>query len=42
MAKLLRSLTGETTIGELTAKSGLGGYAFDAAVRAIAGRSTGR
>jgi hypothetical protein len=36
MAKLLRSLAGEITIGELTANSGLGGYAFDAAVRAIA------
>jgi hypothetical protein len=37
MARLLRSIKGETTIGELTAKSGLDGYAFDAVVRAIAG-----
>jgi hypothetical protein len=36
MAKLLRRLKGETTIGELTANSGLGGYGFDAVVRAIA------
>jgi hypothetical protein len=36
MARLLRRLKGETTIGELAAKSGLGGYAFDAVVRAIA------
>jgi hypothetical protein len=36
LAKLLRRLKGETTIGELAASSGLGGYGFDAVVRAIA------
>lgn len=36
LAKLLRGLRGETTIGELAAKSGLAGYGFDAVVRAIA------
>ena len=36
MAKVLRFLKGETTIGELAARSGLGGYGFDAVVRAIA------
>jgi hypothetical protein len=35
MTKVLRHLKGETTIGELAAKSGLNGYAFDAVVRAI-------
>ena len=35
MAKLLGRLKGETTIGELAGKSGLGGYVFDAVVRAI-------
>lgn len=38
LAKLLRRLKGETTIGELTAKVGLDGYGFDAVVRAIADR----
>jgi hypothetical protein len=36
MAKVLARLKGEFTIGELAAKSRLGGYAFDAVVRAIA------
>lgn len=36
IARLLRRLKGEITIGELTAKVGLGGYGFDAVVRAIA------
>ncbi|KQW23579.1 hypothetical protein ASC80_07880 [Afipia sp. Root123D2] len=36
MAKLLRSLKGETTIGELAYQSGLAGYGFDAVVRAVA------
>jgi hypothetical protein len=36
LAKLLRRLKGETTIGELTARSGLGSYGFDAVVRALA------
>lgn len=36
MARLLRRLKGEITIGELTAKVGLGGYGFHAVVRAIA------
>lgn len=36
IARLIRSLKGEITIGELTAKSGLDGYAFDAVVRAVA------
>lgn len=35
MAKLLGRLKGEITIGELAAKSRLGGYGFDAVVRAI-------
>lgn len=34
--RLVGSLDREITIGELTARSGLGGYAFDAVVRAIA------
>jgi hypothetical protein len=36
VARLLRGLKSETTIGELATKSGLEGYAFDAVVRAIA------
>ena len=36
LAKLLRRLKGETRIGELTARCALGGYGFDAVVRAIA------
>lgn len=36
LAKLLRSLKGEATIGELASQSGLAGYGFDAVVRAVA------
>jgi hypothetical protein len=36
VAKVLARLKGEITIGELAAKSRLGGYGFDAVVRAIA------
>ncbi len=36
LAKLLRGLRGEITIGDLASKSGLAGYGFDAVVRAIA------
>ena len=36
MAKVLARLKGEFTIGELAAKSRLGGYGFDAVVRALA------
>jgi hypothetical protein len=36
LAKVLRRLKGETTIGDLATKSGLDGYGFDAVVRAIA------
>jgi hypothetical protein len=36
LAKALHSLKGEITIGELASKLGLGGYGFDAVVRAIA------
>src|ERR1700737_4341126 len=37
VAKLLRKLKGETPIGELVEASRLGGYGFDAVVRAVAG-----
>ncbi|MBM7482339.1 hypothetical protein ACVWWI_004350 [Bradyrhizobium sp. USDA 3686] len=36
VARLIRNLKGEISIGELAARSGLGGYAFEAVVRAIA------
>jgi hypothetical protein len=36
LARLLRRLKGKTTIGELAARCDLGGYGFDAVVRAIA------
>lgn len=35
VSKLVRKLKGETTVGELTLASKLGGYAFDAVMRAI-------
>lgn len=38
LEKVLRKLKGETTIGDLAEKSKLGGYAFDAIVRAVDAR----
>jgi hypothetical protein len=35
VAKLVRKLTGETTVADLTRRADLGGYALDAVVRAI-------
>lgn len=35
LAKIIRKLKGETTIGELVGTSGLGGYGYDAVIRAI-------
>jgi hypothetical protein len=39
MAKIIRKLKGEIEIGDLIDKSGLGGFGFDAVVRAIDARA---
>jgi hypothetical protein len=35
LAKVIRKLKCETTIGELVQTSGLGGYGYDAVIRAV-------